>query len=110
MSNPDFKLVTSGCDFNHLRAGQYGGFLYGQNLAEVALSTCNLQNITSGLGGNFIQTTTPGFKFGIQSCNVKCSNVALDPPASVTVSNMFSMFEISNALQVTSANNNFENC
>lgn len=110
MNNPNFKLVTNGCDFNHLRANQYGGFVYGQNMAEVSLATCNLQNITSGLGGSFIQSTTSGFKFGIQSCNLKCSNAALDPPASVTVSNMFSMFDIRNALQVTSANNNFENC
>jgi hypothetical protein len=103
-------LVTNGCDFNHLRAAQFGGFIYGANLAEVSISTCNLQNITSGMGGSFIQSITPGFKFGISSCNVKCSSVALDPPASVTISNMFSMFEIKNALQVTSANNNFENC
>jgi hypothetical protein len=54
VNNPDFKLISAGCDFNHLHAGMYGGFIYGLNIGDVAISGCKVQNITSGLGGGFI--------------------------------------------------------
>ena len=72
VTNPTLTLNTNGCKWNHLRAGNIGGFAYG-NLAGMDMSNCELTNITAGVAGSFIQTTLSTFNFKLSTCSVNCN-------------------------------------
>ena len=108
--NPAMTLVTNGCKWNHLRAGNIGGFMYG-NVASMDMSNCDLTNITAGAGGSFMQTTLNTFDFKLSTCNVNCNPTP--NPAAIAASitsntpNTGSFFDIASASSVTSISNTY---
>ena len=61
-TNPALDFTTANCKWNHLFAANTGGFMYG-DIANMDISGCDLTNITAGIAGSFIQTTSSSFKF-----------------------------------------------
>jgi hypothetical protein len=51
--NPALTFTTTNCKWNHLFAGNTGGFMFG-DISSMDISGCDLQNITAGVSGSFI--------------------------------------------------------
>jgi hypothetical protein len=49
LNNKLFTLDSTGCSWSNLYAALKGGLIYGGELSAFSLSSCNLNNITSGL-------------------------------------------------------------
>jgi hypothetical protein len=87
--------------------------MYG-DISSMDISGCDLQNITAGVAGSFIQTTSSSFNFKLSQCSVSCTSTPdqtkIDNSLTTLTPTIGTFFDISNAASVQSSDNTYKNC
>lgn len=80
----------------------------------MSITNCNIINITSGSSSGFIGSSSTNFAFSISSCYVDCNGAFVEATIrsdlGSATTNIDSLFSLSGATGITSANNYFINC